>query len=94
MKKNNMFNTPDSVDQIPALIKNVIKFIEAPKGKGDTVEAIVSIMMINNFIADNYNDCDDCAFIKKETYGMVGVCPECDGTNLSTYESRVNKDTQ
>jgi hypothetical protein len=92
MKKNNMFNTPDSVDQIPALIKNVIKFIEAPKG--DTVEAIVSIMMINNFIADNYNDCDDCAFIKKETDGMVGVCPECDGTNLSTYESRVNKDTQ
>jgi len=92
MKKNNMFNTPDSVDQIPKLIGNVIKFIEAPKG--DTVEAIVSIMMINNFIADNYNDCDDCAFIKKETDGMVGVCPECDGTNLSTYESRVNKDTQ
>ena len=92
MKKNNMFNTPDSVDQIPKLINNVVKFIEAPKG--DTVEAIVSIMMINNFIADNYNDCDDCAFIKKETDGMVGVCPECDGTNLSTYESRVNKDTQ
>jgi len=92
MKKNNMFNTPDSVDQIPAMINNIIKFIEAPKG--DTVEAIVSIMMINNFIADNYNDCDDCAFIKKETDGMVGVCPECDGTNLSTYESRVSKDTQ
>jgi ssDNA-binding Zn-finger/Zn-ribbon topoisomerase 1 len=43
---------------------------------------------------DNYNDCDDCAFLQKETDGMVGVCPECDGTNLSTYESRVNKDTQ
>jgi hypothetical protein len=53
MKKNNMFNTPDSVDQIPTLINNVVKFIEAPKG--DTVEAIVSIMMINNFIADNNN---------------------------------------
>jgi hypothetical protein len=56
MKKNNMFNTPDSVDQIPKLIGNVVKFIEAPKGKGDTVEAIVSIMMINNFIADNNGD--------------------------------------
>ena len=56
MKKNNMFNTPDSVDQIPKLIGNVVKFIEAPKGKCDTVEAIVSIMMINNFIADNNGD--------------------------------------
>ena len=56
MKKNNMFNTPDSVDQIPAMIGKVVKFIEAPKGKGDTVEAIVSIMMINNFIADNLGD--------------------------------------
>ena len=54
MKKNNMFNTPDSVDQIPKLIGNVVKFIEAPKG--DTVEAIVSIMMINNFIADKNGD--------------------------------------
>ena len=43
MKKNNMFNTPDSVDQIPAMINNVVKFIEAPKGKGDTVEAIVHL---------------------------------------------------
>jgi hypothetical protein len=75
MKKNNMFNTPDSVDQIPKLIGNVVKFIEAPKG--DTVEAIVSIMMINNFIADNQNDCGDCAFIKEETDGMIDVCPEC-----------------
>lgn len=77
MKKNNMFNTPDSVDQIPKLIGNVVKFIEAPKGKGDTVEAIVSIMMINNFIADNQNDCGDCAFIKEESDGMIDVCPEC-----------------
>ncbi len=56
MKKNNMFNTPDSVDQIPAMINNVLKFIEEPKGNVGTAVAIVSIMMINNFIADNLGD--------------------------------------